>query len=155
MGLQATKASFNDKGSTTVTGTAYPIFMGASTSGTTRPSTYWTYTDLISAPNLIPGKPQTSSFTVSNTYPFPIEYSMTHDLTENPDVAKLITVVVKQGNTTIYSGSFDQFSIANRTLAANSSEILTSTVTWPTSAVSASTRGKSFTPSITTISTSK
>lgn len=155
MGVQATQASLQDQGSASFTGSAPYIFMGVTTSGTSRPTLYWTYDDLISARQLMPGIPYTSSFTVKNPYTFPIEYSMSQSLTENSDVAKLITVVVKQGSTTVYSGSFDQFSMANRTLAAGSSESFTSTVTWPTSAVNESTRGKAIIPRIDIMNTSK
>lgn len=155
VGVVATHASFHDAGEVTVTGSAHFLFMGNSISGNKRPSLYWTYTDLVSSPKTLPGVPYESSFTVSNSNPFPVEYKMTQSLSANLDVARLIQLTVKKGSTVIYTGTYDNFTMSPRTLSTGESETFSSTVTWPTSAVSAATRGKDLTGNLTIVSTQK
>lgn len=124
-GAIATHASFNDSGSSAVTGQS-----GKMTFTVTRDSSNTFIYN--SADPLMPNQTRTFSTTIKNTGTVPLKYFvMFQDPTSPYNLTTQLTIEVKVGTTSLYKGKVGQMATDMRNLAVGASEVISFTITWP------------------------
>lgn len=125
MGLTATHAAFSDSGTSNITATAGKIEMFLGASGTSKTAT------IALGSSLYPGGTiPNQTLVVRNTGTMAMKYTGAVTGTPGP-LANNLTVVIKNGTTTLYSGKMNAMAISSQSIPAGGSHTLTMTFTFP------------------------
>lgn len=123
LGIVSTVASFQQAGTSSITANAGSINLGVGQAGQKN----YTF-DL--GNQWYPGKSDTKSLAVSNSGNLPMKYSVSSPLITN-DLLAQIDVIARINGSVVYQGKMNAIVIPLRNLAANSSENIDFSLTWP------------------------